>query len=47
MDAAEFTLLQEGLMWAGPIALWMAALVLASGVFAGGYSLFGWPYSAR
>lgn len=36
MDAAEFTLLQEGLMWAlGPIALWMAALVLASGVFAG------------
>lgn len=36
MDAAEFTLLQDALMWClGPIAQWMAALLMAGGVFAG------------
>jgi uncharacterized protein YqfA (UPF0365 family) len=36
MDAAEFVLLQNALMWSlGPIALWMAALLIAGGVFAG------------
>ena len=36
MDAAEFARLQEALTWAlGPLAMWMAALVMAGGMFAG------------
>lgn len=35
MDAAEFALLQEGLIWAlGPLAMWMATLVLAGSFLA-------------
>jgi hypothetical protein len=36
MDTTEFALLQEGLMWAlGPMAMWMAALLLAFSVLSG------------